>query len=122
MNKNLLWLAVIVAGLSIWAHKIINAVNAYEIAKQTIDNRLDVSESLGDYSSSYDWWFGVFRALKYGEVQEFEFHLEAIKSDATGVVEVTKNTEGWKSSCVIVVNGEYLNNRIVDDCDHSRES
>lgn len=116
MNKNILWLLVIVAGLSFWAYKVFNTTQAYQVAKATIENRTEITQSIGTYEISYDWWFGVFRALRYGEVQEFEFHLNANKQEAVSVVEVVKKAGIWQVTCTKVVKGEYLNKRIINEC------
>ena len=114
--KNTLWLIVIVLGICIWTYKVFNASQAYFVAKSAIENRSEIDDSLGQYDASYDWWFGVFRALRYSNVQKFEFHLDGVKADAVGMVEVTKNAGIWEATCISVVNGEYLNNRITHDC------
>ncbi|KXI27273.1 hypothetical protein [Paraglaciecola hydrolytica] len=122
MNKNMLWLIVIIAGMSFWAYKIFNTTQAYHHAKMAIQDRTELVQSLGHYEVTYDWWFGVFRALRYGAVQEFEFHLYADQAEAVGVVEVVKNDGHWAVSCINVVNGEYLNKRIIHDCNGSANS
>jgi hypothetical protein len=116
MNKNKMWLIIIVFGICIWTYKVFNTTQAYFVAKEAIENRAEISESLGNYKVTYDWWFGVFRALRYGKVQEFEFHIMGNKTEAISVVEVIKKQSMWEVSCVKVVNGEYLNNRIIHDC------
>ena len=68
MNKNRIWLAVFLCGMSIWTYKIFNTAQAYSVAKTALENRIEIDDSLGKYNISYDWWFGVFRALRYGEV------------------------------------------------------
>tara|TARA_R110002167_G_scaffold51425_7_gene148832 strand:- start:1192 stop:1581 length:390 start_codon:yes stop_codon:yes gene_type:complete len=116
MNKNIVWLLVIVGGFSFWAYKIYNTTQAYYVAKTTIENRIEIEQSLGTYKVTYDWWFGVFRALRYGKVQEFEFHISASKGDAVSVVEVVKTQSEWQVSCINVVNGQHLNKRIIQEC------
>lgn len=116
MNKKVLWLLVIVGGLSFWAFKVFNTIQAYQVAKTAFENRTEITQSIGSYEVNYDWWFGVFRALRYGEVQEFEFHLDANKEQAVSVVEVVKQNSVWQISCLKVVKGEYLNKRIIDEC------
>tara|TARA_R110000868_G_scaffold22870_11_gene93273 strand:+ start:244 stop:594 length:351 start_codon:yes stop_codon:yes gene_type:complete len=116
MNKNILWLLVIVAGLSFWAYKVFNTAQAYQVAKTAVENQHEITQSIGTYEISYDWWFGVFRALRYGEVQEFEFHLKANEQEAISVVEVVKTDGIWQVTCLKAVKGEYLNKRIIDDC------
>jgi hypothetical protein len=116
MNKNRMWLAVFLCGMSIWTYKVFNTAEAYSVAKTALENRVEIDESLGKYNITYDWWFGVFRALRYGEVQEFEFHINGHKADAISSVELVKRDDVWEVSCVIVVNGEYLNNSILHEC------
>ena len=111
-----MWLAVFLCGMSIWTYKVFNTAEAYSVAKTALENRVEIDESLGKYNITYDWWFGVFRALRYGEVQEFEFHINGNKADAISAVEVVKREDTWEVSCVIVVNGEYLNNSILHEC------
>ena len=116
MKKNNIWVIVIVCGICIWTYKVFNTTQAYYVAKTALENRTEIRESLGEYRVKYDWWFGIFRALRYGEVQEFEFHINGNKADAISVVEVVKKQDEWKVSCINVVNGEYLNKRIIYEC------
>ncbi|CCQ10134.1 hypothetical protein PALB_9990 [Pseudoalteromonas luteoviolacea B = ATCC 29581] len=121
MNRNRMWLIVLLLGMSIWTYKVFNTALAYIVAKSAIENRVEIDESLGQYNITYDWWFGVFRALRYGEVQEFEFHLAGNKSNAISVVEVVKKENAWVVTCVNVVNGEYLNKKIIHECNSVRK-
>lgn len=116
MNKNRMWLVVFLCGISIWTYKVFNTSQAYSVAKTALENRVEIDESLGKYNITYDWWFGVFRALRYGDIQEFEFHLSGNKDDAISVVEVVKKENSWEVSCINVVNGEYLNKKIIHEC------
>ncbi len=75
MKKNRMWLVVFLCGITIWSYKVFNMVQAYSVAKLAVENRFEIHESLGKYNLTYDWWFGVFRALRYGDIQEFEFHI-----------------------------------------------
>ncbi len=116
MNKSRLWLVLILCGMTVWSYKVFNTAQAFTVAKAELENRTEISQPLGEYSISYDWWFGVFRALRYGEIQEFEFHLQGEKDDAISVVEVVKKQDAWRVSCIKVVSGEYLNKKLIQDC------
>ncbi|GAA0856386.1 hypothetical protein [Aliiglaciecola litoralis] len=116
MNKHKIWLVLIVSVLCVWTYKIYNTTQAYHTAIANIENHDEIEAALGNYRVTYDWWFGVFRALRYGKIQEFEFHLSGDKDDAVSVVEVVKDGTIWEVSCINVVNGKYLNNRIIQDC------
>ena len=115
MSKKLVFMSVVLLGLAWWTYKGVQTFQAYEFAVSELGRREAIREALGDYEISYDWWFGVFRALRHGEIQEFEFHLTGQRDNAISVVNLRKNA-GWEITCINVVNGEYLNNRIVHDC------
>jgi hypothetical protein len=116
MNKNRMWLAVFLCGMSIWTYKVFNTAQAYSVAKTALENRIEIDDSLGKYDISHDLWFSVFSALRYGEVQRFEFHINGNKDEAASYVEVVKTEDKWEVSCVYVVNGEYLNKIILNEC------
>src|SRR5690554_3266180 len=111
-NKILVVAVVLIAGLAYWSYQGIQSFQAYQVAVHTLADRDEIRTALGPYEISYDWWFGVFRALRYQSVQEFEFHLNGRSADAIAVVNLQKSRD-WNVTCVNVVNGEYLNNRIV---------
>lgn len=122
MKKNRMWLVVFLCGITIWSYKVFNMVQAYSVAKLAVENRFEIHESLGKYNLTYDWWFGVFRVLRYGDVQEFEFHLSGHKDEAISVVEVIKKENSWEVICVKVVHGEYLNKKIIQECNGAQKT
>jgi hypothetical protein len=115
VNKVLIISVVLIVGLAYWAYKGTQTFQAYQLAVNELSGRSEITDSLGTYEINYDWWFGIFRALRYGKIQEFEFHLVGQRDNAVGVVNLEKNSS-WKVICVNVVNGGYLNNRIIHDC------
>jgi hypothetical protein len=115
MKKILVISIVLVMGLSYWAYRGAQTWQAYRLAVAELSDRSEISRALGAYELRYDWWFGVFRALRYREIQEFEFHIDGRRDDAIAVVNLERSG-AWKVICVNVVNGEYLNNRIIQDC------
>ncbi len=122
MNKNKMWLAVFLCGMCIWTYKVFNTTQAYIVAKAALENRIEIDESIGKYDITYDWWFGVFRALRYGDIQEFEFHITGNIDEAVSVVEVVKKENTWEVSCIKVVNGEYLNKKIIQECNGAQKN
>lgn len=115
MNKTLVVVGILAVGLGYWAFKGARTLQAYELARAELEGREEIRAALGPYDISYDWWFGVFRVLRYRDIQEFEFHLSGQKDSAIAAVDLRSNA-GWEITCVNVVNGEYLNNRIIHDC------
>lgn len=115
MKRLVLGTAVVMAGLTYWAYQGVQTWQAYRLAHAELDGRPEIARAIGTYRLSYDWWFGVFRALRYREIQEFEFHLQGDAGAAVAVVNLRK-AAGWEITCVNVVNGEYLNKRIIQDC------
>ena len=115
MNKALIVAVIVILGLTYWLYKGAQTYQAYQLTVNELSGRDEIREALGAYEINYDWWFGIFRVLRYGQLQEFEFHLVGQRDSAVSAVNLIKNAE-WEITCVNVVNGEYLNNRIVHDC------
>src|SRR5688572_22985063 len=103
MNKVFIVLVILVLGLAYWTYKGVQMFQAYQVAIDELVDRPEIKESIGPYEIKYDWWFGVFRALRYGEVQEFEFHLNGQLDNAVSAINLKKNM-GWEITCINVVN------------------
>ena len=115
MNKTLIAAIVVILGLAYWTYKGLQTFQAYDLAVNELSERSEIRDALGSYEVNYDWWFGIFRALRYGKIQRFEFHLVGQRDSAVSNVTLEKNA-GWGITCVNVVNGEYLNKKIIHDC------
>lgn len=115
MKRPVIVVIVLIAGLGYWAWQGAQTLRAYQVAVAELNERPEISRAIGPYQLSYDCWFGVFRVLRHREIQEFEFHLQGESGTAVAAVNLRKSA-GWEVSCVNVVNGEYLNNRIIQDC------
>jgi len=115
MKRLVLVTAVLLAGLSYWAWQGMQIYQAYQLAHAELEVRPEITGAIGAYQLSYDWWQGAYRALRYRDFREFEFHLQGESGTAVAAVNMRK-AAGWEITCVNVVNGEYLNNRIIQDC------
>ena len=96
------------------AYRLYQASGAYRVAKASLEGDPQVAASLGDYALAYDWWEGAFR-IATGDISRFEFHLDGDRDDAIAYVEVSRGAD-WRTDCVRVINGQYLNQKIVDTC------
>lgn len=102
------WLVVLGAGLLFWGYRSVQTYMAYEVAMEHLGKDAAIETALGKYRVSFDWWLMAVRSPWEGDIRRFDFHLDGVKDDAVGSVELHWD-RGWQIRCFKVVNGQYAN-------------